>query len=155
MKARGTVAYNEEAVAIRFLNMASKRSLSQRSSSKHSTRKQSWQQILLLLALVPLVVGLLLILTALTGAVVWGTSWEQAVIGGFYILFSFVASNALQKQWTLVIGWLLLGVAAWLGINWPEVVARIIAAPLAGLSVALISREFLRRRRQYLDSKTQ
>jgi hypothetical protein len=103
--------------------------------------------------MVPLFIGLLLILTALTGAVVWGTPQEQAVIGGFYILLSFVASNALQKQWLLVIGWLLLGVAAWVGVNRPEVAAKVVAAVLAGLGVALVSREFLRRRQQYLDKK--
>jgi hypothetical protein len=103
--------------------------------------------------MVPLFIGLLLILTALTGAVVWGTPQEQAVIGGFYILLSFVASNLLQKQWVLAVGWSLPGVAAWVGTSWPGVEAKVVAAVLAGLGVALISREFLRRRQQYLDKR--
>ena len=123
------------------------------SSSKHPAPAYSWRQMFLALALVPLVLGLLLIITALVGAVVWRSPGEQAAMGGFYILFSFVASNALQKQWSLAVGWSLLGVAIWLAVYWPGLGARLAAAALAGLSVAIISRQFLRRRRQYLDSK--
>ncbi|MCG3211310.1 MAG: hypothetical protein FOGNACKC_04953 [Anaerolineae bacterium] len=130
--------------------MAIKHSLSRRSLSNHSTQKQLWYQIFLVLALVPLLVGILLILTALTGALVRPTAWEQAIIGSLYILTSFVLSNVLQKQWKLMLGWLLLGAAIWLGLNWAETGVRILAAAMAGGGIALIFREFLRRRQQYL-----
>lgn len=130
--------------------MAIKHSLSRRSLPNHSAEKQLWYQIFLVLALVPLLVGILLILTALTGALVRPTAWEQAIIGSLYILASFVLSNVLQKQWKLMLGWLLLGAAIWLGLNWAETGVRILAAAMAGGGIALIFREFLRRRQQYL-----
>jgi hypothetical protein len=132
--------------------MAAKR-LIQNSSSKHGDPKRFWQKWLLLLAMVPLGVGLLLIISAFTGAVVWGTPRKQVIMGGLYIVFSFVASNAIQKQWILAAGWALLGLAAWLGLNQQETVVKIIAAAFLGVSVALLMREFLRRRRRYLDTK--
>lgn len=129
------------------------RSTNRRLSSKRAASKYPLRQMLQALALVPLVLGVLLILTALVGAIVWRSSQEQAVMGGLYILFSFAASNALQKQWSLVLGWVLLGAAIWLAVYLPTLGARFAAAALAGLGVAIISRQFLRRRRQYLDSK--
>ena len=47
-------------------------------------------------------------------------------------------------------GWLLLGAAIWVGLVWSVIEVRIVAAVLAGLGTALISKEFLRRRQQYL-----
>jgi len=130
--------------------MAIKHSLSRRSPSNYSAQKQIWHQILSVLALVPLLVGSLLILTALTGFLVWPTAWEQVIIGGLYVLVSFALSNALQKQWRLTLGWLLLVGAIWLGLIWPVLEVRIGVAALVGLAIALLSREFLRRRHQYL-----
>ena len=132
------------------LGMAIKHSLSRRSPPNHSAQKQLWPQILSVLALVPLLVGSLLILTALTGFLVWPTVWEQVIMGSLYVLVSFALSNALQKQWRLTLGWLLLGAAIWVGLVWSVIEVRIVAAVLAGLGTALISKEFLRRRQQYL-----
>jgi hypothetical protein len=132
--------------------MATKPSI-QKASSKHGHQKRSWEKWLLLLAMVPLAVGVLLIISAFTDAVVWGTPRKQVLMGVFYILFSFVASNAIQKQWNLAAGWTLLGLALWLGLNRQETVVKIIAAALLGISVSLIMREFLRRRRRYLDAE--
>jgi hypothetical protein len=132
--------------------MEAKRSI-KNPSSKRGDPKRFWQKWLLLLVMVPLGVGLLLIISAFTGAVVWGTPRKQVIMGGLYILFSFVASNAIQKQWVLAAGWALLGLAAWLGLNQQEPVVKIIAAAFLGVSVALLIREFLRRRRRYLDTK--
>lgn len=129
--------------------MAAKRFI-QNSSSKHGDPKRFWQKWLLLIAMVPLAVGVLLIISAVTDAVVWGTPRKQVMMGGLYILFSFVASNAIQKQWMLAAGWTLLGLAIWLGLNQQETVVKIIAAAFLGISVALLMREFLRRRRRYL-----
>jgi sugar (pentulose or hexulose) kinase len=107
----------------------------------------------LLLTLVPLGVGVLLIISAFTGVVVWGAPREQVIMGGFYVLFSFVASNAIQKQWVLTGGWTLLGLGAWLVLNRQETESKIVAAALLGIGVAALSRELLRRRRAYLDTE--
>ena len=132
--------------------MAAKR-LIQNSSSKHGDPKPFWQKWLLLLVMVPLGVGVLLIICVLTDVLVWDTPRKQVMMGGLYILFSFVASNAIQKQWLLAAGWALLGLAAWLGLSQQETVVKIIAAAFLGMSVAVLMREFLRRRRRYLDTE--
>jgi multisubunit Na+/H+ antiporter MnhE subunit len=123
------------------------------SSSRRRAQKLSWQQRLVLLSMVPLAVGVLLIIGALTGAVVWGTARKQLVMGGFYALFSFVASNLIQKRWVLAGCWTLLGLAVWLVVNQQQTEARIMAAAFLAIAVALLSREFLRRRRHYLDTE--
>jgi len=134
--------------------MPSRRSRTRHSSSKLlGGQRPFWQQVLALLALVPLVVGALLILTTLTGLLVWSGPREQVIMGACYILLSFALSNALQKQWTLVAGWLLMGVAIWLGTHWTHLGLRIFAAAWAGVGVMLISKKFFQQRRQYLDQK--
>jgi len=130
------------------------RSSVQRQSSRSDDRKVLWRRLLLLVTLVPLGVGVLLIISAFTGIVVWGAPREQVIMGGFYVLFSFVASNAVQKEWVLAGAWTLLGLAAWLVLNRPETETKIIAAALLGIGVAALSRELLRRRRDYLDRET-
>jgi hypothetical protein len=122
-------------------------------SSRRRTEKLSWRQRFLLLSMVPLAVGVLLIIGALTGAVFWGTAREQFVMGGFYALFSFVASNLIQKHWVLAGCWTLLGLAAGLVLYQQQTEAKIMAAALLAIGVALLSREFLRRRRHYLDTE--
>ncbi len=107
----------------------------------------------LLLAVVPGAVGLLLIITAVSGFIVWHSTQEQLMMGSSYILFSFIASNAIQKEWKLVMGWLALGVAALLVLGRPEIGAKFAAAALIGVSVTLLAREFLRRRQQYINEK--
>ena len=126
----------------------------QRQLSRSDNRKVPWRRLLLLVTLVPLGVGVLLIISAFTGVVVWGAPREQVIMGGFYVLFSFIASNAIQKEWVLAGGWTLLGLATWLVLNRQETETRIIAAALLGIGVAALSRELLRRRREYLDRKT-
>lgn len=112
-----------------------------------------WRQLLALLALVPLAVGVFLILTAVTGLLIWNTVWQQILIGIEYVLLSFLLSNALQAQWTLAAGWFLLGAALWLGTHAPVLALRPVAALLAGAGGMLVARVFLRRRRQYLEDK--
>ena len=115
--------------------------------------KPSWQKWLLLLAMVPLGVGVLLIISGFTGAVVWETPQKQVMMGGLYILGSFVASNALQKQWMLAASWTLLGLSTWVGLSQQETAFKILAAAFLGISVALLMRELLRRRRRYLSTE--
>ncbi len=74
-------------------------------------------------------------------------------MGGSYILFSFVASNAIQKEWMLVTGWMAVGAAAVLILSLPEIGAKVAAAALISIGVTLLAKEFLRRRQQYLNEK--
>lgn len=127
---------------------------SRRLTPGRSSKKQTRREILQVVALIPLVLGGLLILTDLTGAVVWGSAGQQLAMGSFYVLFSFALSNAFQKQWQLTLGWLVLGAALWLAISGSDHGVRIVAAALTALSIGVLAREFLRRRRQYLDSRT-
>jgi len=134
--------------------MGLKRLSNRHSTASRSSPKETWREVLQVLALVPLAVGGLLLLTAFTGAIVWDTAERQVVMGCLYILISFAASNAIQKQWLLTAGWLLLGFALWLFESGPDTSVRVLAAAIVSLSIALLVREFLRRRRQYLDSQT-
>jgi hypothetical protein len=127
---------------------SAKHSANRRSSTQRRSRKPAWRPWLLALTLVPLGVGLVLLVGALVNVIVWGSRQDQMVMAGFYILFSFVASNAVQKQWMLTAGWMLLGAAAWLALNSSVAGLKVVAAALAGIAVGVISREFLRRARQ-------
>ena len=124
-----------------------------RLTPSRTRQKQTRYEIFQILAIIPLVVGGLLLLTAFTGLIVWDTAEYQVVMGCLYILISFAASNAIQKQWLLTAGWLLLGFALWLFESGPDTSVRILAAVIVSLSIGLLAREFLRRRRQYLDSQ--
>jgi hypothetical protein len=116
-------------------------------------QRTSWAQSLGLLVLVPLVVGGLLVLTALNDVVIWNNRGEQVRVGCYYILLSFVLANALQRQWKLVCGWILVAGAIWVPTQWMSTWPRVIAAALGGAGVALLVREFLVRRRRYLEEK--
>jgi hypothetical protein len=74
-------------------------------------------------------------------------------MGGFYVLLSFALSNALQKQWLLALSWLLLGAGIGLAIGGSDNGIRIVAAVAIATSIGVLAREFLRRRRQYLDAR--
>lgn len=120
--------------------------------SERPALASSLRRVLLVLALAPLILGILLIVTALAGVVMWRSPGEQVAVGCLYVLFSFAASNALQKQWRLAFGWVLFGLALGLAVFGSSVGARAAAAALAGVSAAIVARQFMRRRRQYLDS---
>ena len=124
---------------------SSKRSYGKARSAQGRSQKASWQKWLLALTLVPLVGGVVLIIGALSDIIVWSSRADQIAMGCFYILFSFVASNAVQKQWNLAGGWTLIGIAAWVVLNSSDVLLRVVAAALAGIGMALVSREFLKR----------
>jgi hypothetical protein len=93
-------------------------------------------------------VGLLLIAATLTDFVVWGSVLLQFVLGVLIALASFAALNALQKQWFLAAGWLLLGVAAFVWVNWLETWVRGFSYLLGGLGLFFILREFVQRYQQ-------
>lgn len=100
---------------------------------------------LLALTLIPLIVGLVLIFTALVGLTLWGSWAAQAVAGGLLVLASFAASNALQKQWLLAAGWLLVGAGIGLGFSLVQTWATVAAFLMGGLGLYLLLNEFIKR----------
>jgi hypothetical protein len=108
----------------------------------------TWHRLLLLLPLTPLIAGILLILGSTFDITVRISPLAQTLLGGLFVLGSFAAFNAIQKQWDLAAGWLLLGTGVWLGLTWFEMWTRVLALLLAGLGVYFLSKEFLRRFRQ-------
>ena len=107
-----------------------------------------WRRLLILLPLTPLITGLLLIIGAGFDLVIWISPAAQDLLGGLFVLGSFAAFNAIQQQWELAAGWLLLGVGLWLGLTWFETWTWVLALVLAGLGVYFLSSQFLHRFRE-------
>ncbi|MEW5959999.1 MAG: hypothetical protein AB1801_19940 [Chloroflexota bacterium] len=122
--------------------------ISKKQTNSAETPPPIWRRLLLLLPLTPLVAGLLLIFGAIFGPVIWISPEAQTLLGGLGVLGSFAAFNAIQNQWDLAIGWLLLGVGLWLGLSWPELWIQVLAFVCGGLGLYFLSKEFLRRFRQ-------
>lgn len=122
-----------------------KRASIKSSSSSDEVQKKSWREQLLPLTLTLLAAGLLMIFGAVLDIVVWISPPAQALLGGLFVLISFVLSNALQKQWNLALGWLLLGAAIWLWLSWLGTWMRGLAYLLGGVGLFLLAKEFMRR----------
>ena len=122
-----------------------KRASNKDQSSPQKAPQEVWRKWLLVFSMAPLVLGLMLIIATLLDIVVWGSLELQAVVGVLCVLVSFVASNALQKQWNLAGGWLLLGAAVWLWVNWRGTWVRGLAYVIGGLGLVLLAREFMQR----------
>lgn len=126
--------------------MPSKRSSTRRSAfSTPAEASARRTRSLLALTLLPLVFGLILLFTALVGLTPWGSWTVQAAAGGLFVLASFAASNALQKQWALAAGWLLVGAAIGFGFSLAHTWARLAAFLLGGLGLYLLLSEFIKR----------
>jgi len=99
----------------------------------------SWTRLLLALTLVPLIIGFLLIGAWVLDLSIFDDPQSQPLVGTLFILFSFAASNALQKKTNLAIGWFLLTLADLTLLLWVELWAQILAliAGLAGISFLL------------------
>ena len=97
--------------------------------------ERSWTRLLLALTLVPMMFGVGLILTWAFDIYIFGDPESQPFIGMLFILFGFAASNALQKNRDLAIGWFLLGIADLVSLVWADFWAQITAlvVGLAGL----------------------
>lgn len=127
----------------------SKRAKRNRSSSSDVIQPESGRRLLILLPVTPLAAGLLLIFGSVFDMVVWISPPAQALLGGLFVLGSFSAFNAVQKQWYLAAGWLLLGVAIWLGLSWSSVIwIRVLAYTLGGLGLFFLGKEFVHRFQQ-------
>lgn len=100
----------------------------------------SWTRLLLALTIVPMVLGFLLIGAWALDLYVFDEPQSQTLVGILFILFSFAASNALQKKRDLAIGWSLLTVADLVLLLWVELWAQILAliAGVVGLGFVLV-----------------
>ena len=80
--------------------MASKRSKKGKSPAKKQadqpeSQQKQWRNILILVTVTPLGIGLLLIFLAMFEIIWWVSAPAQALLGGYFILASFVLFNAL------------------------------------------------------------
>lgn len=91
------------------------------------TKGPSGKNLLLTLTLVPLVIGILLIGAWGLDLYIFDDPQSQPLVGLLFMLFSFSASNALQKKRNLAIGWILLFVADLILLLWVDLWAQIIA----------------------------
>jgi len=104
--------------------------------------------VLLTLTLVPLVVGLLFIGAWVLDVSVLDDPQAQVTVGILFFLFSFAASNALQKRWRLAAGWGLLMCADLVILAWLELWAQVAAIVLGLVGLGFLAVEFYRQYRQ-------
>ena len=133
--------------------MASKRSKKDWRSSKKQppqpeTQDQKWRNILLLITVTPLGIGLLLIFLAVFEIIWWISAPAQALLGGMFVLSSFVIFNAIQKQWALAVGWLLFGTAIWMWLTWMDSPLRFVAYLIGAVGLVFLGKEFVQRYRE-------
>lgn len=126
--------------------MAKKSIKRSRKASKED--RPGWSKLLLMLTLVPMVMGVLLILAWALEFNMLGNPDDQIVVGFLFILFSFAASNAVQRNWRLAGGWALLAVADLLVLSWLEVWVQILSMLAGAAGLALIVIEFVQRYRE-------
>lgn len=131
--------------------MSTKRS---KKTGSKQTNGGKWNRVLLALPLTPLAAGLLLIFGAILEIVVWISAPAQVTLGGLLVLGSFVLLNAVQKQWFLAAGWLLVGVSFWLWLGWPGTWVRGVAYLVGGAGIVFLAREFVVRYRQEQRQKS-
>ncbi len=107
-------------------------------------RRSPAQNVLLALTLVPLVIGIILVGAWVLDLEVLEDSQSQVIVGVFFFLLAFTASNLIQKRWRLAAGWGLLAVADLVTLGWLNLAAQIVAL-MAGLcGVVLLALEFYR-----------
>jgi hypothetical protein len=104
-----------------------------------------WKRVLMLLPLTPLAAGLLLIFGSVADMIVWISPPDQALLGGMFVLGSFAAFNAVQQQWDLATGWLLLAVGIWLGLVRSALLFQLLGLALVVGGLYFLAREFFRR----------
>ena len=109
------------------------------------------RNVLLTLTLVPLVIGLILVGAWVLDLEIMGDPQSQVIVGVFFFLVSFAASNTLQKRWRLAGGWGLLAVADLVTLAWLNLAAQIIALSLGSVGVILLGMEFYN---QYQQNKS-
>jgi hypothetical protein len=85
--------------------------------------------------------------------IVWISPPDQALLGGMFVLGSFAAFNAVQQQWDLATGWLLLAVGIWLGLARSALLFQLLGLALVIMGLYFLAREFFRRLSQQQAQK--
>ena len=127
-----------------------KKSTSKGKKTSPTKKSSPGRNVLLSLTLVPLVIGLILVGAWVLDLEILGEAQSQVIVGIFFFLVSFAASNALQKRWMLAGGWGLLAVADLVTLAWLNLAAQVIALGLGLVGVILLGIEFYN---QYLQNK--
>ena len=127
-----------------------KKSTSKGKKTSLTKKSSPGRNVLLSLTLVPLVIGLILVGAWALDLEILGDPQSQVIVGVFFFLVSFAASNALQKRWRLAGGWGLLAVADLVTLAWLNLAAQVIALGLGLVGVILLGIEFYN---QYLQNK--
>ena len=123
-----------------------------KSNKAISSKKQSspGRNVFLSLTLVPLVIGIILIGAWVLDIAIFNDPQSQMIVGIFFFLLAFTATNAVQKQWRLATGWGLLAVADIVTLAWLNLAAQIIAIIIGLIGLALLGIEFYK---QYQQNK--
>ena len=118
--------------------MAKRKNKTKRGARRET--KRSWRSLLMALTLVPMMFGVGLIVAWALDIYIFGDPESQPLIGVLFILLGFAASNALQKNRDLAIGWFLLALADLVSLVfayfWAQITALIVG--LAGLGFLIV-----------------
>lgn len=99
--------------------MAKKRFVRRKQAAPAVPAMARWQQLLLLVTVVPMLAGIFLFVASWFDIQLFGTPESQTVAGALLALLGFAAANAIQKLWRLAAGWLLLAAGVWLATAAP------------------------------------
>lgn len=125
--------------------MARQKTGSRSKKQTTQTGRPPWTRYALALTLVPFVAGVFFIALWAMDFLIWEGDFTQAYIGILLILLGFTASNAVQKNWSLALGWGLLMAADLVLLVVVNFYFQILALLLGGLGLILILFEFYKR----------
>lgn len=125
-----------------------KQKTSTRSKTQIAPRTNSrGRNLLLALSLVPLIFGVLLIITWALEIEIFSDPQLHITVGFLFMLFSFFISNVIQKRWLLAAGWGLIMLADLVILTWLHVWAQTVAAVIGVGGLVCIGMELYRRYR--------
>lgn len=110
------------------------------------------RNLLMTLTLVPLVVGIILIGAWVLDINIFDDPQPQIIVGIFFFLLSFTASNAVQRKWIISGSWGLLAIADIITLIWLNVAAQTVAILIGIAGLVLLGVQFYR---QYQMGKRQ
>jgi hypothetical protein len=117
--------------------------VSQRGKATQTRQASSpGKNVFLSLTLVPLVIGMILVGAWVLDIELLDDLQSQVIVGVFFFLLAFTASNAIQRRWRLAAGWGLLAVADIVTLGWLNLAAQIVAIGAGLIGAALLGGEF-------------
>ncbi len=128
--------------------MAKKRSPQRKRAVQAAPTMARWQQLLLLVSVVPMLVGVFLFVASWFDILLFGTPESQTVTGALLALLGFAAANAIQKLWRLAAGWLLLAGGIWVATAAADTPLMWAGVVLGAAGAALVLWAFVGRYRQ-------